>query len=277
MRLRHAAATAAVLAALSASLTACGSDDTAGSGSASGDSSASSSATSSASPSASPSATGSGHLDEAGVVKALTIGQQQGKSAHLEMRLGGAATLSAKGDVDYRSDTPQTQLTMTSAQLGGGAIEVRIVKGIVYLHIPRATPNGKFLRIDPKDTSSAMGKSFGSLSKQLDPLSSFRAMRSAVRTVKYVGQDTVDGTETGHYKVTVDSATLFKALGQPTLAQVPKSVVYDVWFDGSDLLRRMRTQLAGERTEVTLSDWGKPVTVKAPPASKLVSGFSAAG
>jgi LppX_LprAFG lipoprotein len=272
MRLRPATATATVLAALSLSLTACGSDDTAGSASSSGDSSASSSQSSSAG----PSATGSGHLDEAGVVKALTIGQQKGKSAHMEMKLGGAATLSAKGDVDYRSATPETRLTMTSAQLGGGTIEVRIVKGIVYLHIPKATPNGKFLRIDPEDTSSAMGKSFGSLSKQLDPLSSFRAMKSAVRTVTYVGQDTVDGTETGHYKVTVDSATLFKALGQKTLPQVPRSVVYDVWFDSSDLLRRMRTQLAGERTEVTLSDWGKPVTVQAPPTSKQVSGFSAA-
>ena len=274
MRLRHATATAAVLVTLLGSATACGSDDTSGGSGSS--SSSSSSGTSSATSSSSPSATGSGHLDEAGVVKALTVGQQKGRSAHIDMKLGGVATLRARGDVDYTGATPQTEMTMTSAQLGTGTIEMRIVKGIVYIHIPRATPNGKFLRIDPKDTSSPMGKSFGSLSSQLDPLSSFRALRSAVRSVTYVGQDTVDGAETGHYKVVADSATLLRATGQKSLPQVPKTLVYDVWFDTSDLLRRMRTEVAGARTEVTLSDWGKPVTVTAPPASKIVSGFSAA-
>jgi len=211
------------------------------------------------------------------VVRALTVGQTKGRSAHLVIKLSGPASLTAKGDVDYSQDSPEMSMTMDMAQLGSTDIELRLVDGIIYMHIPKATPAGKFLKIDPDDTTNPLTKSFSSLSRQLDPMSSFRAMKSAVRSSKYVGTETVDGTSTDHYVLTVDSATLFKAMGQKLLPQVSKTLTYDVWLDDDDLLRRMKSEAGGETTEMTLSDWGTSVEVSAPPASKIVTVPTAAG
>jgi hypothetical protein len=122
-----------------------------------------------------------------------------------------------------------------------------------------------------------MGKSFGHLSQQMDPMTSFRAMRAGVQSVRYVGHGTVQGTTTDHYVVKVKSAPLLKAMKQKAVPGVPATLTYDMWLDNKDLLRRMRFAVAGEKTEMTMSKWGEPVTVQAPPASKVVSGPSMAG
>lgn len=264
MRARHAIATIGIAAAALGSLTACGSNQ--------GDSSASGSSSASAS-----SAAAGGHLDEAGLINAITVGSLKAGSAHVAMKLSGPATLTAQGDMSYKGSDPAMQMTVSMAQLGAGRMELRLVHGVIYLMIPKATPTGKFLKIDPADPKNPMGKSFGHLSQQMDPMTSFRAMRAGVQSVRYVGHGTVQGTTTDHYVVKVKSAPLLKAMKQKAVPGVPATLTYDMWLDNKDLLRRMRFAVAGEKTEMTLSKWGAPVTVQAPPASKVVSGPSMAG
>jgi hypothetical protein len=259
MRARHAIATIGIAAAALGSLTACGSTQ--------GD----------ASTGAGTSAAAGGHLDEAGLMKALTVGSLKAGSAHVQMRLSGAATLSAEGDLSYKNSDPAMRMTASVAQLGSGRIELRLVHGVAYVRIPQGTPTGKFLKIDPADPKNPMGRSLGHLPQQMDPMTGFRAMRAGVRSVRYVGHGTVQGTTTDHYVVTVRSAPLLKAMKQKAVPGVPATLTYDVWLDKSDLLRRMRFAVAGERTDLTMSKWGEPVTVQAPPASQVVSGPGMAG
>jgi hypothetical protein len=208
------------------------------------------------------------------VVRALTVGQVEGGTAHLVMTLTGATDLRAEGDVDYSQPTPDMAITMTSEQLGMGRLAVRIIGGILYLHVPQAVPAGKFVRIDPSDPKDPLAKSFGGATARLNPLSTFRAMRTAVRSTTYVGKATVDGTSTHHYRVEVDGTRLMAANKQKLPVPLPRTITYHVWLDDEELVRQLRVNTPEAKTLVKLSDWGEPVDVEAPPASALVPASS---
>ena len=202
MQARHAVATLAVSAAVLGSLTACGGKDPSpapgGGSSTSASPPASPTASgpsSAAAPSGSPAGSGpdGGHLDKDGLVRALTVTQARAGWAHVAMRLTGSLSVTAQGDVSYRAADPRMRMTMTLGQLGPGRIELRFVRGIVYVMVPRATPAGKFLRIDPKDPTSPLGRSLGNLPALLDPMTSFHSMTAGIRSVRYVGRGSVDG------------------------------------------------------------------------------------
>jgi hypothetical protein len=99
-------------------------------------------------------------------------------------------------------------------------------------------------------------------------------MRSGVRKVTYVGAENVDGVDADHYRVVVDSAAMFRAMKQQTVPGMPKNLVYDMWLDDHDLLRRMQFEVAGQSVAMSMSKWGEPVSVTAPPASKVVDASS---
>ena len=183
----------------------------------------------------------------------------------------GPTALKAQGDVAYHGKSPQMRMTMTMAQLGNGKMELRFVDGILYLNIPKVTPAGKFIRVDPQDKNNPLSKNFGSLSEQMNPLNSFAAMKKGVQKVRYVGHETVEGTPTDHYVVTVDSAALAKQMKQPqATAALPKQLTYNMWLDQQDLLRRTRFRVQGLTTQMDMTRWGEPVHVSAPPQSKVV-------
>lgn len=267
MRVRRRLAVIGVVAAMTA-LSACNGG---GQANKAGDTHGSASSSSASAGSPSPSTSSAGHLDKAGLVKALTVGQTKAGSAHVAMRMTGATSLTAHGDVAYHGKDPQMRLTMSMPQLGNGRMELRFVGGILYLNIPKVTPAGKFIRVDPRDKSNPLGKSFGSLSGQMNPLNSFAAMKQGVRKVRYVGHQGIDGTPTDHYVVTVDSAALAKAMKQPQVtATLPRQLTYDMWLDQQDLLRRTRFRTQGLTTQMDLTRWGERVHVQAPPSSKVV-------
>lgn len=272
MRFRRATASTAVLVASLASLTGCASDGDPSPGTSTP--ATSSSSASSSSSDSSPDDNAGDPLDQEGVVRALTVGQVEGGTAHVVMTLTGVTDLRAEGDVDYSQPTPNTAISMTSQQLGMGKLEVRIIGGILYLHVPRAVPAGKFVRIDPSDPNDPVAKSFGGATTQLNPLSTLRAMETAVRSTTYVGEATVDGTSTDHYRVEVDGEKLMAANKQKLRVPLPKTMTYHVWLDDEELVRQLRVSTAKVTTLVKLSDWGEPVDVEAPPASALVPASS---
>ena len=272
MRIRKALATVAVLTVTAGALTACNDDGTAGSKASAGGSSAASSpsASGSADPSDdSASDASGGHLDKAGLIEAISTGPAEAGSAHMQMSMTGSMALSAEGDVAYQDSGPEMQMTMNMPQMGG-KMELRLVDGLLYMTIPTLTPGGKFLRIDPNDKSNPLTKSFGSLSDQMDPLASVAAMKTAVRDVTFVGAEQVDGVDADHYTVTVDTAKMVKAMKQKNVAGMPDTLTYEMWLDSDDLLRRMQFELSGLDVDMTLSKWGEPVDVTAPPASKVM-------
>ncbi|MDH6217585.1 LppX_LprAFG lipoprotein [Streptomyces pseudovenezuelae] len=104
---------------------------------------------------------------------------------------------------------------------------------------------------------------------------------AAAGDVRRTGTETVAGTRTTHYTGTAalddlrDSVT---GKAKADLAQYEKlgvdELTLDVWVDGDDHVRRLRTQGFGRHGEldltVTLLDFGKPVTVRAPAADDTV-------
>jgi hypothetical protein len=126
-----------------------------------------------------------------------------------------------------------------------------------------------------------------------DPLSILDALEGVSGPLETVGREEIRGTETTHYRTTLDPAKIaaqaeaagatedvlgsFKdALAQANLASVP----LDVWVDDDGLLRRMEidasmTQegLGGEtsmRLTFDLFDYGAEVDVQPPPADLVV-------
>jgi hypothetical protein len=68
----------------------------------------------------------------------------------------------------------------------------------------------------------------------------------------------------------VDSAAMFKAMKQKAVPGMPKNLTYDMWLDDQDLLRRMQFEVAGQTVDMSMSKWGEPVSIEAPPAGKVV-------
>ena len=230
------------------------------------------------SPSASTSSgTPSGGLSKSQLIAAMKQAVATQKSTHMDMQMSTAqGVISAQGDVSYSPRTAM-HMTMQIPGMSSGKVDMRIVDGVIYMSMPPMTPKGKFLRIDPKDTSGPFAGQFNGLQDQMDPRRSFDAFGTGLKSVKYVGSESVDGEDMGHYVLTVDSSSGLKALGQKAPAGIPKTMTYDLWLDKDNLVRRMQMQLAGISMDTRLSDWGKPVHVQAPPRSSWLAAPGSAG
>lgn len=215
------------------------------------------------SPSAEPEAQAGGY-DAKELIAAMKAAVADKESAHLTMRGGGPQGMNGEGDVSYAGDSTAMQMEMT---LPTGRALVRLVDGVMYLAMPGMTPEGKFLKLDTNDPNSPFGNLGGVL--QGDPLATFDAFDAGLEEATYVGAEDVDGEQMDHYVLTVDAEKAAKAQG----TQLPSgtgTVTYDLWIDDEDLMRRLEFGSGASGMTLTLSDWGKPVTVKAPPASALM-------
>jgi hypothetical protein len=94
-------------------------------------------------------------------------------------------------------------------------------------------------------------------------------MKGAVEKVEYAGAATVDGDKVDRYHVTVDSGSIAGALGAGAGADLPKTVTYDLYVDANHLVRRIEIDVAKQQITMTVSRWGEPVDIEAPPASQI--------
>jgi hypothetical protein len=161
------------------------------------------------------------------------------------------------------------QLEMNGAAFGGKA-KMILVGGNLYVSMPGLAPSGKYVKVDPTDSSDPQAAAFGAMLKESDPTRTFDAFDGSLRSVKFVRSETVDGAKLDRYAVTVDTAKAMKAQGQKPVAGMPKTLAYSIWMDSSHLMRKMTFELPGVTMTMTASDWGKPVSIKAPPASSIV-------
>ncbi|HVV18098.1 MAG TPA: hypothetical protein VHF06_01595 [Pseudonocardiaceae bacterium] len=183
----------------------------------------------------------------------------------------------------------------------GATAETRFVNGMLYEQVPqlKQLTGGKPWASIDLSKLSAHGNAQQLMSDTpADPTAFLGYLRGVGAQVTTVGPDTVDGTATTHYKVTIDldkaaagqSAgaqqgvrTLEQEIGSHTLPA-------DVWIDNQGRLRKfsMRETLNGPpqtgttsatpstkpagkvsvAVTATLSDFGVPVTVTAPPADQ---------
>jgi hypothetical protein len=182
---------------------------------------------------------------------------------------------------------------------GQGTGETRFVDGVLYERMPGALVSrisgGKpWISLN---VGAMSGQGNGSISQLMtdspaDPTTVLAYLRGAGDQVTTLGPDTVDGTPTTHYTVSID---LDKAVaGQGSQAQNAVHVLEQqlgshtlpaqVWLDGQGRLRKLTIDAAmhgaapatttpsnGAVTfqfTATLSDFGVPVHVVIPPASQ---------
>ncbi|HEX3648096.1 MAG TPA: hypothetical protein VHV49_06680 [Pseudonocardiaceae bacterium] len=219
----------------------------------------------------------------------------QHNSVHVTMAMSvpEIGSINSTGDLTFHPALAE-HLTMAMPALGG-AMEMVLVHGTMYLKLPTSVSGalgetGKpWTKID-LGADSALTQSLGStadLANQADPATLIQKI-AAAGTITKVTHETVNGVATTHYAITVDVAKMAASLsGEPAEQRAQqelrqdgvRSVPFDIWVDGDNLPTRIVTHVAyaepttGRSEQVTLTiaytDWGKPVTITAPPADQV--------
>jgi hypothetical protein len=265
MKLRFAMpkviATAAALP-LAISLAACGSDQPAATGHKPSAPATTPAATNTAAPlKPAPVA----HLNRATFVPAMDAAITKQKSWRINGKMtGGGETLLTMDGVQTAEPVAMS-MKMTGTAFDGETAKIIMIGNVGYVSIPGTTPKGKYLRVDALDSGE-----FGELLESGDPTKIFKSMGGAVRSVKLVGTEAVRRQMLDKYEVTVDTAKIFAAQGKTVPAGVPSTLTYWIWLDKTHLVRKLEFNLSGVNMVMTMSDYNKPVTITAPPASKIV-------
>ena len=256
----HTLAVVAAGALLLGPLTGCGSSDRSSVDAKTAPTSTASS-TGTASASVGGAAAAGERLTKDNLVATMLAAMREKKTAHMAMEIG--SSIGADADVRYSGDRTDMKMSM---DMGPTRATVIMVDGVMYM---QQTAGGKFIKIDRNDP--AMGSLLDQMSN-FGPESSVSAMQGAVQDVEYVGSDTVDGTEVDKYHVTVDSSSLAKTLGAGAgSADLPKTVSYDLYVDADHLMRRIDMTVNKQHIVMTVSRWGEPVDIVAPPASQVMA------
>lgn len=233
--------------------------------------------------SAAQAASTSPRWDEETLVPAMKTALEKQESVHLTVRAddGSGAPFEGEADVALRDERPELVATMDKTPLGGPG-EVRVVDGVAYVSMPPMTPEGKFVEIRLDDRSSPFGGMRGM--HRFDPEDAFAAFDAGLRRVEFVGEEEMQGARLGHYQLTVDPRAAAEESGMPGTAEmpgaehggshmgrVPRTVTFDVWLDRDALVHRVELDKRGQASVVvSLTEWGEPVTVEAPPRGDIV-------
>ncbi|MFE6961171.1 DUF1396 domain-containing protein [Streptomyces sp. NPDC057696] len=186
------------------------------------------------------------------------------------------------------------RMRMTSPDQGSdGTLEMRVTGGALYMRGGKGAAeemDGRsWLKFDISGPGSREAAATNPLAGQADqnPAEQVTFLNGS-KDLERVGEETVEGERTAHYKGTVtldqmresykdeDAATrkrrdknlsMYADLGVDNLA-------VDLWIDQDDRTRRFRTRGAADKGRfdmtMTFFDYDKPVTVRAPAAEDVV-------
>jgi LppX/LprAFG-like lipoprotein len=205
----------------------------------------------------------------------------QATSEHVEMAasmtaLGQSVTMTGDGDFD---SVKHVGSMTVHAGLQGIDMQIDEVQDgtTIYMKSPllqAALPQGKtWVKIDLEQVGKSKGFDFSQLMGQ-DPSQSFSQLEATGQVTK-VGDETIDGAETTHYRGHIDTAKL-----PPAFAKLAaKYGAYDVWIGKDDgYVHRMQTSYSVAKQSVSMtmnfSDFGKDVTVDVPAAADTVDATS---
>jgi LppX_LprAFG lipoprotein len=198
--------------------------------------------------------------------------QSQAGSAHIEATIESQGqSLNLDGDVE-NLDTPETPAFSFTADTGGQELKMIVVDQVLYVSGAGlgAEPGKPWAKIDVSDSTNPIGQLF-----QAANPGNFAAYLEGVTKFEDKGDETVDGVDTHHYDVTVDTATMLKSnpvfQGQEASALgLPESLTSEVYVDDDNLPVEIKVDLAAAGAfEVHFSDYGKDVSIKAPPADQV--------
>jgi hypothetical protein len=200
---------------------------------------------------------------------------------------GQAIGLHGQGDFDNQKKLGTLHATFTAGGLNGAIDEV-LNGTTIYLKSPlfsATLPQGKsWIKLDLQKFGQSQGIDFSALTSQ-NPAD---ALNQLARTgsVATVGDETVNGADTTHYRAHIDVSKVPQGKKLQALANAKYGPV-DLWIGKDDgYVHRMRTSYsvqpngtaAAQQVAFTMdfSDFGKSVDVSLPPAGQTVDATKAA-
>lgn len=188
-------------------------------------------------------------------------------TAHMtmEMDLGGQA-VTGEGDLSY-VDGYRADLSMTMAGLG----DIRMIMIDSVMYMKSAQLGDKFIKMDLSDPDGPLGQ-MAEMFEGLDPATQLEQFREGITSIRYVGEESLQGEDMRHYVITLDPSRIEQFRGQPGIARMGE-LTYDGWFDDEHRLRQMEMTIPGQAAgtmRTTVTDLGKDVDIQAPPASQVV-------
>ncbi len=201
----------------------------------------------------------------------IDAAQKSAGSAHIEATVAAPGeSLEMSGDVAGLGGPDATEMDVT-ATIQGTEMRLLILDKVLYIQGKMFAPEGKeWLKIDLSDPSDPMAQIFDATNPN-----NFTAYLEGITDFEDKGVETVDGVETRHYTITVDTAEMLKAnpmfKGQEagTLG-LPDTLTSEVYVDGDNRPVQLQVGLGDSGSiDVNFSDYGKPVSVKAPDPSTV--------
>jgi hypothetical protein len=232
----------------------------------------------------------SGELIVAAASKSTKAG-----SVEADFKISGPGVKGSGSGVFNTGPSRSGQLSMKVSVRGMEVpIDTVITGNVLYMRSSVFSQLGlsqskQWVKVDLGQLAQQRGADLSSLATTSPtPASALSYLRGSGK-VREVGRESIDGAETTHYKVTVDlekavarsDTTTQEALRRVIKASGVKTLPIDVWVDGKGYVRKVQyaQRAAGKDVKVTMNlhDYGKPVTVKPPPADSVVDLMQAVG
>jgi len=176
----------------------------------------------------------------------------------LEIEVDGNVAMSAEGDQDLVAGSLDMDVEMADQQLG-----YRLVDGDYYFEQPP-----KWVPVTRDSDNTAVRQALDQI-QVLSMRNQFDAFVAGVEDAGVKGHEEVGGVRTRHYTATVDTTRSMAELEVDKDEGMPDAIVYDVWLDQQDRIRRISFELNGATTTVNATSWGEPVDIEAPTESEL--------
>lgn len=172
-----------------------------------------------------------------------------------------------EGAVDLSGDAPRMQMTMAVPELG--EMDIIFADGEAYMSMPGLTPEGMYL-LAPEELlgdTAELGEA--------DVSAQWEVWEEGAQEVRLLGEEDVDGQQMRRYQVTVDAQAVLDASAGDDAAATSMGledevIVYDVWLDEDDLMRKMAFDMEGETLEMFMDNWGEPQEIQVPEPDQVM-------
>ncbi|MFI2086968.1 hypothetical protein ACH47C_07625 [Streptomyces rishiriensis] len=239
---------------------------------------------------------GGGGGDSAAAAAVARVARKAEEPVSLRYRMTGRTPEEGRITGEAAIGVRPPAMSLKSTVLSGadrGTGEFRVVGGVLYVGSDQPGQGGKhwikFGAPGHSATPSGIKADTGTMVDRVrDNPSHESGFLAAADDLKKAGAETVGGVSTTHYTGTAtldairaaykDDEANVRQRTEKSLAQYEKlgvdELTMDLWADAQDRTRQLRMQGFGRHGQLdltlTFTDFGKPVTVKAPPASDTV-------
>ncbi|MFX0538114.1 hypothetical protein ACQBAT_03190 [Ornithinimicrobium sp. Y1847] len=197
-------------------------------------------------------------------------GEEKLSSYTMQMTMGtGAQSMDMNGAVDMSGDKPKFDIDMEMP--GVGAMQMLLAEGRILVSMPGVTEEGQWMEIPPDQLGEA-----ASALEEVDIVSQFDTWEQSAKKVLDLGEEDVDGTTLHRYEVTIDGQAILdeaEAQGEDPAqisAMVGDEVIYHIWLDDENLMRKVAFDIGGMVTEMTADNWGEPQDIELPDEADIM-------